>query len=110
MNKRRTPGKWRVEADAEKEGKHPFHSFRHVTSYDPAQGGKVTICDMRDSSHMKVDAGLIFMAPLIPDLHNALNDMSSGFHIETQTDQVRYRQVRALLKESQRRLAEITDG
>jgi hypothetical protein len=36
MNKRRTPGKWRVEADAEKEGKHPFHSFRHVTSYDPA--------------------------------------------------------------------------
>jgi hypothetical protein len=50
------------------------------------------------------------MAPLIPDLLKALNDMSSGFHIETQTDQVRYRQVRALLKESQRRLAEITDG
>ena len=114
MNKQPTPGEWRVEADAENEGKHPFHSYRHVTSYDPAQSGKVTICDMRDSSHMAADANLIANAKTLlamnAKLAETLDDALANFPITTQTDRIRYGQMRILLDENQRWLAGFDRG
>jgi hypothetical protein len=107
MPKQHTPGPWRVEADAENADKHPFHRYRYVTSDTP--NGKTTICVMMDCHRMAQDAGLIAMAPMIPDLLEALDDTLSRFHVETQADQVRYKQVLTLLQESQWLLARV-DG
>lgn len=102
-----TPGEWRVEADAANWDKHPFHRYRYVTSPDQ---GSVTICVMMDSHHMAHDAGLMAMAHMIPDLVEALSDAASRFPILSQTDDVRYQQIRALLDKAERRLAKIEGG
>lgn len=102
-----TPGEWQVQADAANWAKHPFHCFRYVTS--PDQGG-VTICIMMDSHHIAHDAGLMAMSQMIPDLVEALNDAVSRFPIQSQTDDVRYEQIRALLDKAEQRLAKIKGG
>lgn len=65
-----TPGPWKVEADPEHQGKHPFHDNRFIMATNE-DGHYVTICKMMDSVHQKPDATLIASAPTMrADLEN----------------------------------------